>query len=103
MSDAGFRINVAVLKHPSAFIPLAMSLAALVVVLSHIAISGIAREADEGTAAHLFQMLVAGQIPVVAVFATRWLRRARRDALSILALQAGAIGLVLALVFLLGL
>ena len=35
------------LKRPSAYLPVVMSLTALVIVLVHIAIFGVAREADE--------------------------------------------------------
>jgi len=31
------------------------------------------READEGVAAHVFQLLMAGQIPIIAFFAFKWL------------------------------
>ena len=96
-------MNVTALKNPSAFLPIVMSLAALSIVLWHIAVSGVAREADEGAAAHLFQLLMAGQLPVVAVFAVRWLRRAPRQALLILALQLGVALLALSPVFFLGL
>jgi hypothetical protein len=57
------------IKRPSAFLPLAMSLAALAVVLGHVAMFGAAREADEGSAAHIWQILMAGQIPIMAFFA----------------------------------
>lgn len=73
---------------PSALVPIAMSLAALAVVLVHVAWSGAARQGDEGAAAHLFQLLVAGQLPIVAFFAIRWLRRAPRQAVVMLGLQA---------------
>ena len=39
---------VALTKKPSAFLPLAMSLTALAVVLGHVAMFGVAHEADEG-------------------------------------------------------
>ncbi|HEY1211141.1 MAG TPA: hypothetical protein VGE85_17375 [Terracidiphilus sp.] len=84
-------MNIPSLKQPSAFLPLAMSLTALVIVLGHIAIYGTAREADEGTAAHLWQILMAGQIPVIAFFAIKWLTRAPKQALYILGLQAVAV------------
>ena len=83
-------MNVALLKHPSAFLPLAMSLAGLALVLGHVAIFGIVHEADEGAAAHIWQLLMAGQIPLVVFFAIEWLPRAPRQALYVLALQAGA-------------
>jgi hypothetical protein len=81
----------ATLKHPTALIPLAMSIAALSLVLAHIAVFGVARQADEGAAAHLWQLLLAGQIPVIAVFAARWLPRTPGPALLVIGLQAIAI------------
>ena len=80
-------MNVTLMKQPSGFIPIAMSLAALALVLGHIAIFGVVHEADEGTAAHLWQLLMAGQIPVVAYFAVKWLPRIPQNALRVLALQ----------------
>ncbi|OOG49302.1 hypothetical protein B0E52_01220 [Rhodanobacter sp. C06] len=90
-----------VFKRPSAFMPLAMSVAALVVVLAHVAIvgAGAAHQADEGTAAHVFQLLIAGQVPVVAFFAIKWLPRAPRFSLPVLALQAMAVIAALAPVY----
>jgi hypothetical protein len=85
-----------ILKHPSAFLPLAMSLSALGVLLVSAIYGilhgahGIIREPDEGTAAHLWQLLMAGQLPVLAFFAIKWLPRAPRPTLGVLALQAGA-------------
>jgi hypothetical protein len=89
----------AIIKRPSAFLPLAMSLTALSLVLGHIAIFGPAREADEGTTAHLWQILMAGQMPVLAFFAIKWLPRAPRQTLYVLALQAGAVLASMAPVF----
>ena len=94
-------MNFSTVKQPSALIPLAMSCAALAIVLGHLAMSGVGREADEGTAAHLWQLLMAGQLPVVAFFAIKWLPRSPRQALLVLALQAGAALAALAPVFLL--
>jgi len=92
-------MNVSTLRKPSAWIPLAMSLAALATVLGHIVIYGAAREADEGSAAHIFQILMATQVPLVAFFAIKWLPRTPRQALLILALQVGAALAALAPVF----
>ena len=78
-----------------------MSCAALALVMGHIALFGVAREPDEGIAAHLWQLLMAGQIPVVAFFAIKWLPRSPRPALLVLALQGGAAFAALAPVFLL--
>jgi hypothetical protein len=94
-------MNWSTVKLPSAMVPLAMSCAALAIVLGHIAVSGIARQADEGAAAHLWQLLMAGQLPVVAFFAIKWLPRSPRPTLLVLALQAGAALAAMAPVFLL--
>ena len=83
-------MTVSPTRQPSAFMPLAMSIAALVTVLYHIARFGIAPQADEGAAAHIWQLLMAGQVPVVAFYALKWLPRAPRTALQVLAVQVGA-------------
>jgi len=77
----------AALRHPSAFVPIAMSFIALALVLFHIAVFGTAREPDEGTVAHLWQLLMGLQIPIIAFFAIRWLPRSPRSAIAVLALQ----------------
>jgi hypothetical protein len=79
------------IRQPSAFLPLLMSLAGVALVIGHVAVSGGGREADEGTAARLWWLLMAAQVPVVAVFAIAWLPRAPRPALLVLALQAIAV------------
>ena len=81
---------VTVTKQPCAFLPLSMSLIALCLVLVNVSVYGGIRQADEGTAAHLWQLLMAGQMPIVLLFAIRWLPRSPRQALGVLALQAGA-------------
>jgi FtsH-binding integral membrane protein len=91
------------LKEPSAFLPVAMSFAALALVLGVVAVFGVVHEADEGTAAHVFQLLMAAQVPIVAFFAVKWLPRSPRQALVVLLLQAVAGLAALAPVFLLGL
>ncbi len=83
-------MNITTMKKPSAWVPLVMSFAALATVLVHIAMFGTAREADEGTAAHIWQILMAAQVPIVAFFAIKWLPRTPRLALLVLALQAAA-------------
>jgi hypothetical protein len=96
-------MNILIMKKPSAFLPLAMSFAALAAVLVHVAMFGVAREADEGTAAHIWQILMAAQIPIVAFFAIKWLPRTPSQALLVLVLQGGAALAALAPVFFLNL
>lgn len=83
-------MSVSPMRQPSALVPIAMSLAAVALVLGHIALFGVVREADEGAAAHLWQLLMAGQVPVVGYFALKWLPRAPGRALRVLALQVVA-------------
>ena len=94
---------LSMMKRPSAFLPVAMSLAALALLLGHIAIYGIVRGGDEGATAHVFQLLIAAQVPVVAYFSIKWLPRAPREALPVLAVQAAAAIAALVPVFLLDL
>lgn len=81
--------TLALAKKPSASLPLAMSLAALTIVLGHAAIYGVVHEPDEGGAAHLWQLLILGQLPLIALFTLRWLRRAARQTARVLFLLAG--------------
>jgi hypothetical protein len=83
------------IQRPSAFIPLTMSSIALVTVLIAVAwgfhqTGHVDRDSDEGSIAHIFQLLMSLQVPIVLFFAIKWLRRAPRQTLGVLALQAGA-------------
>ena len=81
---------ITMIRKPSAFLPVVMSCAVLAMLFITFARFGIVHEADEGTAAHLFQILMAGQLPIIAFFALKWLPQFPRQALEVLALQAGA-------------
>jgi hypothetical protein len=78
------------LKRPSAWLPVAMSLGALATVLANLALHGPAPQTDEGAAAHLWQLLMASQVPMVLFFAVKWLPQAPRQAVGILVLQGVA-------------
>lgn len=60
-----------ILRKPSAFVPLAMSITALVLLAGAYIFAvtaghgGLQREPDEGSIAHLWQLLMAGQLPVL--------------------------------------
>ncbi len=81
-------VDLSLIRQPSAFLPLVMSLVALALVLGHAAVFGIVHEVDEGAAAHIWQILMAAQLPILAYFVVRWLPKRPRDALQILALVA---------------
>jgi hypothetical protein len=83
-------VNATLLKRPGALVPVVMSLAALATVMAYATMFGTARQADEGTAAHIWQLLMAGQVPIVAFFAIKWLPAEPRQAVLVLALQVGA-------------
>jgi hypothetical protein len=85
----------AMMRRPSAYLPVAMSLAALAMVLGAVAVGlarggALARDPDEGSIAHLFQLLMTVQWPITLYFVVKWLRRAPRQTLGVLGLQAAA-------------
>lgn len=101
--NAYFSSVLALGKRPSAFVPISMSLVALVMVMTTLSVTGVVHEPDEGAVAHLWQILMAGQFPVVAFFLIKWLPRAPKAALSLLALQTLAALGAMAPVYILGL
>ena len=90
-------------KKPSAYLPIAMSLMALLVVLGNIALFGVVHETDEGATAHIWQLLMFGQPPLSAYFVIKWLPRMPRQTLGVVALQVLVALAALTPVYLLGL
>jgi hypothetical protein len=84
----------ALMRQPTAYLPVVMSVSALAMIVWFVAVHGVVHQPDEGAQAHLWQLLVAGQVPLVAYCAFRWLPRARGPALAVLALQAAAVMLL---------
>jgi hypothetical protein len=82
--------SISMLKHPAALLPIAMCGAALAVVLVHLTFVGSAPQPDEGAEAHLWQLLMAGQVPIVAFFTFSSLARNPPFAVRVLGLQAAA-------------
>jgi hypothetical protein len=78
-----------------------MSLVAFALVLGRIAVVGVAREPDEGALAHIWQVLIAAQVPIIAFFAIRYLPQRPRPALLVLGLQVLAMLAACAPVYLL--
>jgi len=94
--------SLAMWKRPSAFLPVAMSAGALATVIAYLVLHGPAPQADEGAAAHIWQLLMAAQIPFVLFFAVKWFPQSPRHAGRILVLQVAAAVAAFAPVFLLG-
>jgi len=78
-------------KYPSGWLPIAMSLAATALVVGYILLAGnVGQQEDEGTAAHLWQLLMLAQLPIIAYFLIRWVPRRWRQGLVVLAVQGFA-------------
>ena len=86
-------------KTRSGWLPIAIPVFLLLLGLRYVAIHGLLRQADEGTEAHLFQLLMPVQLAVMAYFALTWLPRSPRGTLPVLALQAIAAAAVFAAVY----
>jgi hypothetical protein len=74
-------------RTPSGFLPMAMSSIALLLVLAHVATVGVAPQADEGAEAHLWQLLMVAQLPLIAYFGIRWVPPAPKQGLLVLITQ----------------
>jgi hypothetical protein len=94
-------MSLAMFRVPSAWLPLAMSGMALVILAAQVLTFGAAHEADEGAAAHLWQLFMAGQVPLIAWFVVRWLPRSPQLAIQVLAAQVVALAIAAAPVALL--
>src|SRR6516162_2534414 len=80
-------VNAGLLKRPSAFVPVVMSVTALCLVLGYAVMFGVARQADEGSAAHMWQLLMAGQLPIIAFFLFKWFPTQPKQASIVVAMQ----------------
>ena len=69
------------------WLPIVFALVALGMVGSHVAMFGTAKEADEGATAHIWQALMATQLPLMILFGFRWLPKRSKATLAMLGLQ----------------
>ncbi len=85
-------ISMKLLKKPSAWIPIAMSLSVLALMLVVITHFGVpSRQEDEGTGAHLFQIWLLLEVFMITFFGVKWLPQKPSDALLILFMQIVAV------------
>ena len=82
------------------FAPVAMSIAAYFLVLAAVATRWQVDQPDEGTAAHLFQLWVAAQVPIVLVYLASAAWKRPWAILRTLLIQAAAVGIAFSAVFL---
>ena len=80
--------NDSLFKQPAAWMPLAMSLAALAFLLGYVTIFGIVQHEDEGAPARIFQLIMLAQLPISAYFAIKWLPKKTGASLLVLTLQS---------------
>lgn len=83
-TDLTFR---GLLRRPSVWLPPVLSSAALGLIVAHVALVGVARQADEGAEARIFQLLMLATAVMIVAFAVRWLPVAPKAAVLIVALQ----------------
>ena len=80
--------NQSLFKQPTAWIPLVMSFVALAMILGYVAMFGVVHNQDEGAPAHIFQLLMLAELPIVAFFGLRWITRKPKETLIVLVVQA---------------
>ena len=95
-------MEVMIRRKLSAWSPVIMSIGALVLVGVQISVHGTQPERDEGALAHLWQLLILGQLPIIGFFVFRWLRAYPRQGAAVLAAQVLAAALALAPVHTMG-
>ncbi len=87
-------MQVAIGRKASAWVPVVMSMCALLMSLVVIELDfftdGVPPGLGAGAMAHLWQLLMWAQIPVIAMFAFRWFRSAPWQAVTVLVVQAVA-------------
>ena len=75
------------MRTPSAWAPIVLSVAALALIVGFVARFGVVQSEDEGTAARIFQMLMLGNAVAIAYFVIRWVPQEPKPALAIVGLQ----------------
>lgn len=89
------------IKEASAWIPIAISLAATSVLVVQAWKYGVDLEGEPGPTTHIFHLLMAVQLPFVVHFAIRWLRRGSGTALLVFAAQVIAAAVAFAVLYML--
>lgn len=85
---------------PLSLAPMVMSMFCIAMILLHVARFGTLKQEDEGIEAHLFQVVMALQAPLILFFVGKWWPERRRETLVVLSLQAFLVLLAFLLLFL---
>jgi hypothetical protein len=77
---------------PSAWIPFVLSLLALLLIVGYAVLFGVENNpsGDEGVPARIFQLLLTIQVPLIAYFGFKWLKKRPNEAVKVLILQITA-------------
>jgi hypothetical protein len=77
------------LRTPSAWVPMLLSLAALALIIGFVARYGVVQQPgqDEGSAARIFQLLMLANAAAIGYFVLRWVPTAPKPAIAIVCLQ----------------
>jgi hypothetical protein len=89
-------------KKTGAWMPVLMSLGAIVLLGIRVVTHGLKPVNGEGALVQLWQLLLLAQLPLIIFFGHQWLRRAPRQSLTILAVQGLALATAALPVFVLG-
>jgi hypothetical protein len=89
------------IRKPAAWLPLLFSAAIAALLLTAYLRGDLRPKPDEDAYAHLFQIFLAAQIPIIAWFAIKWMPQAPRPGAIVLILQFLAIAVVCSPVYLL--
>ena len=95
--------SIELIKRPSAWLPMGMSVAILALLISVLATVGAVQQADEGAAAHLFQFWLVLESSMIVFFGFKWVPEVPREAQWIMAAQIVLALIPISIVFYLGL
>lgn len=79
------------IKRPSAFVPVLMSITAIIILLYNIMIVGVEQKQGEEIVTGIYEILIIWQLPVIAFFAFKWGSQNFKNGLIVLLIQILAI------------
>jgi hypothetical protein len=87
------------IKRPSAFVPIIMSLLAMIILLFHNLMTRGERRQGEEIVSGIFEILLVWQLPVIVFFAFKWVPQSFKNGLIVLFLQIAAIAAGFCLIY----
>jgi len=65
--------SIALIKHPTAWLPMGMSVAILALVLSMVTTLGVMQYSGSGATSQMFQFWIAAESSMIAFFGFKWI------------------------------